>query len=234
MEIIYTATVGSKMHGLSTPQSDEDTRYIYKLSFREVISPFATDRTKTTSSNGEDTESWELRNFIKHLTSGNPTMYEVIKSPLYIEDKNSYLLRQIPNYAFDGRKILFAHIGYAEAQLKRYLRNFQQPAETNTLRRIPKSIVAAYRVLAQADQLLNTGTFEPVIKDYSQSLHDKLMTIKLMSTDDITLDFVKEHELGIEKGIQDLKIMFEDLPSSIKDKKPDIDALELLLMQFYK
>jgi len=60
------------------------------------------------------------------------------------------------------------------------------------------------------------------------------MTIKLMSTDDITLDFVKEHELGIEKGIQDLKIMFEDLPSSIKDKKPDIDALELLLMQFYK
>jgi len=212
MEIIYTATVGSKMHGLSTPQSDEDTRYIYKLSFREVISPFATDRTKTTS-NGEDTESWELRNFVKHLTSGNPTMYEVIKSPLYIEDKNSYLLRQIPNYAFDGRKILFAHIGYAEAQLKRYLR---------------------YRVLAQADQLLNTGTFEPVIKDYSQSLHDKLMTIKLMSTDDITLDFVKEHELGIEKGIQDLKIMFEDLPSSIKDKKPDIDALELLLMQFYK
>jgi len=116
MEIIYTATVGSKMHGLSTPQSDEDTRYIYKLSFREVISPFATDRTKTTS-NGEDTESWELRNFVKHLTSGNPTMYEVIKSPLYIEDKNSYLLRQIPNYAFDGRKILFAHIGYAEAQL---------------------------------------------------------------------------------------------------------------------
>jgi len=77
MEIIYTATVGSKMHGLSTPQSDEDTRYIYKLSFREVISPFATDRTKTTS-NGEDTESWELRNFVKHLTSGNPTMYEVI------------------------------------------------------------------------------------------------------------------------------------------------------------
>jgi len=60
------------------------------------------------------------------------------------------------------------------------------------------------------------------------------MTIKLMSADEITLDFIKEHELGIEKGIQDLKIMFEDLPNSIKDKKPDIDALEDLLMQFYK
>jgi predicted nucleotidyltransferase len=233
-KIIYTATVGSKMHGLSTPQSDEDIRFIYRLSLKELVSPFNNSNAKTTSANGEDTESWELRNFVKHLTSGNPTMYEVIKSPIYEKNNVSELLRMIPYYAFDGRKILLAHIGYAEAQLKRYLRNAQQPFEDNTLRRIPKSIVAAYRVLAQADQLLNTGTFEPAIKNYSQSLHDKLMTIKLMPIEDITLDFIQEHEQGIEKGIHNLKIMFEDLPSSIKDKKPDIDALEFLLMELHK
>ena len=233
-EIIYTATVGSKMHGLSTPQSDEDIRFIYRLSLKELVSPFNNSNTKTASANGEDTESWELRNFVKHLTSGNPTMYEVIKSPIYEKNNFSEMLRMIPYYAFDGRKILLAHIGYAEAQLKRYLRNAQQPFEDNTLRRIPKSIVAAYRVLAQADQLLNTGTFEPVVKDYSQSLHDKLMTIKLMPIEDITLDFIQEHEQGIEKGINNLRIMFEDLPSSIKDKKPDIDALEFLLMELHK
>jgi hypothetical protein len=88
--------------------------------------------------------------------------------------------------------------------------------------------------LAQADQLLNTGTFEPAIKNYSQSLHDKLMAIKLMPIEDITLDFIQEHEQGIEKGINNLRIMFEDLPSSIKDKKPDIDALEFLLMELHK
>ena len=232
-EIIYTATVGSKMHGLSTPQSDEDIRFIYRFTFKELVSPFNNSNTKTTTANGEDTESWELRSFVKHLISGNPTMYEVIKSPIYQFNNHSELIRMIPNYAFDGRKILLAHIGYAEAQLKRYLRNARHPIEDNSLKRIPKSIVAAYRVLAQADQLLKTGTFEPVIKDYSQSLHDKLMNIKLMPTTDITLDFIKEHEQGIEKGIQDLKNMFEDLPSLIKDKKPDIHELEAMLVYLH-
>ena len=234
MEIAYTATVGSKMHGLTTPNSDEDIRYIYKLSQRELVSPFKSSATKVSNANDSDIESWELRNFVKHLTSGNPTMYEVIKTPIYIKNGFSELLRTIPPYAFDGRKIMFAHIGYAEAQLKRYLRNFSGSMEENQLKRIPKSIVAAYRVLAQAEQLLKTGDFEPVISDYSQSLHDNLMEIKLINSDKITPDFIKEHEQGIEKGIQDLKQLFESLPSSIKEKSPDIKTLEDILLVLHK
>jgi predicted nucleotidyltransferase len=234
MELVYTATVGSKMHGLTTPNSDEDIRFIYRLSQRELVSPFKSSETKVSNANDADVESWELRNFVKHLTSGNPTMYEVIKTPIYIKNDFSELFRTIPSYAFDGRKILFAHIGYAEAQLKRYLRNFSESMEVNQLKRIPKSIVAAYRVLAQAEQLLTTGDFEPVISDYSQSLHDKLMDIKLITSDKITTDFIKEHEQCIEKGIQDLKFLFESLPSSIKEKSPDIKSLEDILLVLHK
>ena len=124
MEIIYKTIVGSQMHGLATPDSDEDVRYITLQSVRSIITPFKKDDVKV-NTNGEDVESWELRNFVKYLCSGNPTIYEVIKSPLYDREfAHAETVRSFMPFAFDARKVLMAHAGYAEAQLKRYL----QPA----------------------------------------------------------------------------------------------------------
>ena len=73
------------------------------------------------------------------------------------------------------------------------MQNLADIWEENQIRRIPKSVVAGYRVLAQAKQLLETGDFQPVIKDYSPELHDKLMGIKTMDSNSITWGFVVEH-----------------------------------------
>jgi hypothetical protein len=182
-------------------------------------------------------------------------------------------IRSLMPFAFDARKTLMAHAGYAEAQLKRYLRkamySFKQSAielnyefddrrtllnvtryedvkqsgfieivrcgvwEESHLRRIPKSVVASYRVLAQCKQLLETGDFQPVIKDYSQKLHDDLMSIKLMDANTITWCFVKEHLHCIESGIKELHSYFDSLPEPKKNTKPNIDTIEDVLCEIY-
>jgi len=280
-KVIYTAVVGSTMHGLRTENSDEDVRYVTMPSLRDIISPFKNEEIKVRNNKGEDEESWDLAHFCKYLTHGNPTIYEVIRTNHY--DKNlpfADKIRSLMPLAFDGRKILLAHIGYCEAQLARYLRranddfcdhtgkqssnknyeintlfNFYHSEEEleiarlkysskkvefltdiweeNKLRRLPKAIVAGYRVLAQARQLLETGDFEPVVKEYSQTLHDKLMDIKTMDASKITWGFIKEHIDGLENGIQDLKMFYETLPDAIKNKKPDINGIEDVLCEIY-
>lgn len=254
MEIIYTTLVGSKMHGLNTPESDDDVRHITMHPIRHVLSPFKNEEIKVKNTNGEDVESWELCHFVKHLTQGNPTCYEVIKSPLYEKLPWADRIRDLMPLSFDGVKIMYAHIGYAEAQLKRYLRKADAELRTecfserlawyhnhklsliwedNQLRRIPKSVVAAYRVLAQGRQLLDTGDFQPVVKNYSPKLHDKLMEIKLMNHNDLDWVFATHHLTAIELEIKDLKDHYETLPDSVKYQKPDIEKIEDILCEIY-
>lgn len=236
------------MHGLTTPDSDQDIRYITRMPLRDIISPFKNDDVKVANAEGQDVESWELRHFVKHLCQGNPTMYEVIKTPYFWSesDWDASEIRSIMPLAFDATKIVFAHIGYAEAQLSRYLRKAKNMFsfnpelkyvhdiwEENQYRRIPKSIVAAYRVLAQGEQLLLTGDFQPKIKDYSPELHDKLMAIKTMDHNDMTSDFINHHLDEIEKNIQGLKQTYTNLNPEIKDKKPDIEKIVDILSGFY-
>ena len=253
MKIVYTTIVGSKMHGLDTPASDEDVRYITMHSIRHVLSPFKNETIKVRTQNGEDEESWELCHFVKHLTSGNPTCYEVIKSDLY--DKGAPYaekIRSLMPLCYDGVKILMAHCGYAEAQLVRYLRKASVDMKNSdsrmilgtqrqngelwdydAIRRIPKSVVAGYRVLAQGEQLLRTGDFITKIRDYSPDLHNKLMSIKMMNSAHIDLDFVNEHLEGIESGIKALKAVYETLNDEAKYSKPDIDGIEEILCELY-
>ena len=256
MKIIYESVVGSKMHGLDTPNSDTDTRYIYISSLQDMISPFK-DKEKVAVQRSEltgDTESFELAKFAKMLSSGNPTCYEVIKSPIYKQMEWSEQLRASIPLFYCSLDILNAHIGYAEAQLKRYLRpyikledpfNFgksvrwsvleeeRKTTKANFLRRLPKAVVAAHRVLAQGLQLLYHHDFEPVIRDFSSNLATELMQIKSMSIEDINFDWVAEHNDRIENKISSLNCFFDMLPESERLLQPDIPAIEELLLKIY-
>lgn len=253
------------MHGLQTPSSDDDVRYITMHSLREVISPFANEKIKVKDSGGDDVESWELCHFVKHLASGNPTCFEVIKSPLFTPSAFADDFRSLFPCFLDMKRICAAHSGYAEAQLKRYLRKADYDLndfyggymgdalllgipkhemkdgklvidgvwQENHIRRIPKSIVAGYRVLAQGRQLLETGDFLPTVKEYSSELHDKLMAIKTMDANTIRCNFVIEHLNAIEQGIQGLNAFYDSLPEERKDQKPDIDRIERFILEQY-
>lgn len=232
MKVIYTATVGSKMHGLATPQSDDDLRYITLSPLISIISPFTNNEVKVKSSNGEDVESWELRHFVKHLTNGNPTMYEVIRTPIYNSTEFTEKFRGMLPSFLNSKGIKDAHIGYAEAQLKRYLRpgSDMDSMEPNFTKRIPKATVAAYRVIAQGRQLIEKGNFCPIIADYSIDLHNQLMEIKTMSPQLIDKGFCQEHLKEIELQITAFK---ERCANVLCLWEPDYEAIDKFLLETY-
>jgi len=237
VKVVYRTVVGSKMHGLDTPDSDEDVRHVTLASLQEIISPFNNNSVKV-EGNDQDTESWELSQYVKHLAQGNPTIYETIRSPLYEKTPFAKKLRAIYPLCYDPKKIQAAHIGYAEAQCKRYLRKIVEVGDVsqfdeNFLRRVPKCIVAAYRVLQQGKQLLETGDFEPVIKNYDSNFHYTLMEIKLQRWDEITGFMVVSHLLAIEEWMQQLKQAFDALPEAVKNQTANIPALEQFLVEAY-
>lgn len=165
MKVIYQGTVGSKMHGLSTPQSDDDLRYITLSPLISIISPFSNNEVKVSGANGEDVESWELRHFVKHLTSGNPTMYEVIRTPLYNSTEWTEKFRGMLPSFLNSKGIKNAHIGYAEAQLKRYLRpgSGMDKMDPNWGKEISKSARDTYRVLAQGPKSKQSGSNKSIM-----------------------------------------------------------------------
>lgn len=258
MKVVFESIVGSLMHGLQVPGSDTDTRFIYLSSLRDMLSPFknkekvAVQRNEVTG----DTESFEFAKFTKMLSSGNPTCYEVIKSPLFKETPWSNQIKESFPLYHNSLGVLNAHCGYAEAQLNRYLRQYvgieERPCEldrindwanleadskttkANFLRRIPKAVVAAHRVLAQGTQLLLTHDFEAVISKYSQRLHNDLMAIKSMSTADIDLKWVSYHLNEIEMKMKSLNNLFDSLSETERNLKPNILAIEEMLLDIYK
>lgn len=259
MKIIYKTVVGSRMHNLHVEGvSDTDTRFITMPSFLEVLSPFRNKDIKVRNKNGQDEESWTISHFVSQLTHGNPTCYEVIKSHLY--DKTMPLSESFratfPLY-HNSREILAAHMGYAAAQLNRYLNNFVNmaykseegpaPITESLIKRLPKATVAAYRVLMQGTQLLTTGDFQPRVMDYSQSAHDFLMEIKLRPTQFILTDseepeiimekpemrYWAEHGIEIEKRIQELSALYDTLPEAKQNLKPNLTAIEQWLENIY-
>jgi len=123
MEIIYSTICGSQSQGLHRPGSDIDVRYITQQSLKEIISPFKNNnKVEASSKKDDDVESYTITHFAQMLCSGNATVYEVLRSDLY--DKKlplSDLIRSMLPLAFDARAILMAHIGYADAQISRYL-----------------------------------------------------------------------------------------------------------------
>lgn len=249
MKVIYKTVVGSRMHGLHTPESDYDERYITLASLKEFISPFQKRVLKSAENANGDVEFWELSHFVHMLCKGNPTCFEVIKSPLF--DKKFPLAEEIRSIfptVIDNKSCLLAHTGFAESQLKRYLIPFSETVlqedktdvplintlEENKLRRTLKATVAAHRVIAQAQQILLTGDFKPVVKEYSEDLHNKLMSIKTLSIDQLDYSFLLNHRIDITTQIQELNNLYFSLSEKEQNRKVDIDFVENFLLRIYK
>lgn len=231
---VYTSIVGSHMHGLATPQSDLDARYINIVPLRKRLSPY---RNYKVSHGGgdEDTEAWEFSHFCKLLAGGNGTTYEVLWSPYFIADDIGMLLRENRRLFLNSHGITEAHMGYANQQLKRYLgRPEREPdcfKEPNWLKRIPKATVAAYRIIWQGIQLVRTGDFTPKVADSNPELAKTLIQIKTMDPSAVTPEFCRVHSEQIESYIQDFKRISEEVGRG--RYVPDYEAIEDLIQECY-
>lgn len=169
MKTILKVVVGSRLHGLNKPDSDYDYRGIFMHPMIDMISPFRKPKNTSWIEGDEDNTAYELREFAKMATYGNPTILEILWSnKIEQTSKIGEILRDNRHKFLDSTRIFEAHKGYAHNQYAKA--KLFDPDE-----RTPKFIIAYLRSLEQAAQLLGTGDFNPVMEG---ELKDFMLEVK--------------------------------------------------------
>jgi uncharacterized protein len=111
---------GSIAYGTNLPTSDVDIRGIFCAESKSIRTPFFPVR-EVTMQDQEDGKLYELSNFMKLYTDGNPNILET----LWVDDKDIISSSEVYNYLVSQReallssKVAFTFSGYAVSQLKR-------------------------------------------------------------------------------------------------------------------
>lgn len=160
--IILEGVTGSVAYGLDTETSDVDIKGVYLLPTKQVLS-LGFDPNKTTKDHvGPDWVYHEIGKFMKLVTSGNPTVTEL----LFLDEYS--VLEPIGQLLVDNRSLFLstkavtnAYRGYALSQAKRLNNRTDQGLDgydSALKNRFAKHTRHCFRLLLQCKQLLQTGT----------------------------------------------------------------------------
>ena len=160
---ILTVVTGSRLHGLSTPESDFDYRGVFINDLSDIVNPFVKpEDTRWIEGETKDDTSYELRKFVKEAVNGNPNFIEILFSNqvVYQNDIGKWMLLNAHRF-IDSQRIFEAFKGYAGNQLNK-MELFTPDART------PKFAVAYMRSLLNGIELLRDGTItNPVPETFS-------------------------------------------------------------------
>lgn len=157
MKTILKTIVGSQAHGLATPKSDFDYRGVFLVPTSEFMKLGGTMKTTSWVEGNDDDTSWEVGHFLNMAVHCNPTVLETFLAPVDEADFWGEELRTLFSYVWNSTDVMNAFIGYGINQRTKFFKNQDN--------RAPKYAAAYLRVLFNAQELLNTGTFTVNLKD---------------------------------------------------------------------
>lgn len=163
---ILRCIVGSQAHGLANKDSDYDYRGVFIVPTREILKLGGQIKNTQWIEGDDDNTTWEIGHFLQMATHSNPTTLETFLAPIVYKEMGSaktrdeiigHELRELFPYIWSSRRVHDAFIGYGRNQRKKMFdKKFNRP----------NKYAAAYlRVLYNAYELLNTGTFTIRIAD---------------------------------------------------------------------
>jgi predicted nucleotidyltransferase len=216
VRILTKVLVGSRLHGLDTPESDFDYRGIHTHSLKAVLSPFRTLKNTTWIEGDEDNTSYELADFCKLATKGNATILEVFFSDKIIETTPVIDQMRLHWQRFiDTHNFVMASLGYARNNKTKF--EDRNPVGVKGQYRRNKFAIAYCRVLWQCREFLTTGEFKCQIEP--GEFRDLLMKWKYHWSDEMTMEAIQTY-YKLEGEVLALK----DRPKL--DLKPDIKWIE--------
>ncbi|MET0956526.1 MAG: nucleotidyltransferase domain-containing protein [Cryobacterium sp.] len=167
MTTILSVVVGSRAYGLATPGSDHDRRGVFAA---PTAAFWRLDKPPTHRDGPRDEEfAWELERFCVLALQANPTVLEVLWSPLieHITEDGEALLAT--RAAFLSRRVADTYGNYARDQLKRVESRQSRTGETNH-----KQAMHMIRLLMAGAHVLRTGE---VLVDVTHH-RDRLLAVK--------------------------------------------------------
>lgn len=167
LNVIYEATVGSRLYGMHVENSDLDTKGLLGRPYSDVVptehhyfglKSLPKDSVVTTANGLEGSQKVEsvfysIKKFIELSMKGNPTLIEMAFVPDHLLLKRTDISDEIMSYVrsnFVTKLALKSYIGYFLDQKK---------GNCNT----PKKASHVYRIGIQAIQFSQTGIVSPVL-----------------------------------------------------------------------
>lgn len=132
--LIFEATVGSRLYGTFTPESDYDSRGICIPPYDVLLDPFTPFEQKDSGFEEEDRAIYALAKWLKLCADANPNIVEL----LFIPDEYVIVGSDIFNKFIEHRdwliskKVKYTFTGYAVSQIKaveRHRRYFINPPD---------------------------------------------------------------------------------------------------------
>lgn len=216
MNVLTKVLVGSRLHGLATPDSDYDYRGIHINPLKDILSPFKNPKATSWIEGEVDNTSYELVDFCKHAVHGNVTILEVFFSNRI--EKTTPLIEELRKnwrWFIDTERFVMASRGYAANQYNK-MRLFEPDKRT------PKFAVAYLRVLWQCAEFLETGEFKCQIEE---PLKSYLMEVKNNFNPSMVPVLTEKFQL-MQQRISDT------WPEAHKNK-PDIKKIEDFILKAY-
>lgn len=225
-KLIAKVVVGSRLHGLDTPESDWDYRGIYISPLSLVLSPFKTLKTTSWIEGNVDDTSYELANFCKEAVHGNATILEVFFSDRIVESSEVHReMKRNWQKFFDTKRFILASRGYAHNQWNKFY-NFEDVGMLGQ-QRTAKFAVSFLRVMWQCEQFLLTGEFKCNLKE--SDLYPLLKKIKPM-----TVAEIQQVLPEIVAAMTDMNMRVSVAEANTKfDYKPDIEWIEQFILRAY-
>ncbi|GAA0496819.1 nucleotidyltransferase [Paractinoplanes deccanensis] len=167
MTTILGVVVGSRAYGLAVPGSDHDRRGVYAAPTRLF---WRLDKPPTHRDGPRDEEfSWEIERFCTLALQANPTVLEVLWSPLVVTlTADGEDLRSV-RHAFLSRRVADTYGSYARDQLTRVANRRERTGETNH-----KQAMHMIRLLMAGTHVLRTGE---ILLDVTGH-RDRLLAVK--------------------------------------------------------
>lgn len=222
VKIIAKVVVGSRLHGLDTPESDYDYRGIHMHSLKDILSPFKTLKNTTWIEGDEDNTSYELADFCKSAVHGNATILEVffsdkvkLTSPIHQEMINNW------EKFMDTDKFVMASKGYAQNQFNK-MQLFEDEGQLGQ-RRTGKFVVAYMRVMWQCAEFLETGKFQTKIPE--GAMRDFMMKAKK--------DWKADYTPEATQYFSELQARVSESWQHAEKMKPDIKWIENFIYRAY-
>jgi len=164
---ILAVVVGSRAYGLHTPESDHDRRGVYAAPTRAF---WRLDKPPTHLDGPLDEQfSWEIERFCTLALQANPTVLEVLWSPLITQVTADGQQLLHARTAFLSRRVADTYGAYARDQLNRVDTRRERTGETNH-----KQAMHMIRLLLAGAHVLRTGD---ILVDVSP-MRERLLEIK--------------------------------------------------------
>ncbi|MEU4689289.1 nucleotidyltransferase domain-containing protein [Actinoplanes sp. NPDC023714] len=165
--LALSVVVGSRAYGLSGPGSDHDRRGVFVAPTRSF---WSLDKPPTHFDGPRDEEfNWEVERFCALAAQANPTVLEVLWSPLVETITPDGAALRGARQAFLSRRVAETYGSYARDQLKKVDARRARTGETNH-----KQAMHMIRLLMAGAHVLRTGE---VLVDVTP-LRDRLLAVK--------------------------------------------------------